>query len=130
MATDEDFRGFFAQHYERLCRLGFLLAGDPAQAPADPGRPPAGGLCPRCGSPDHLPVVYGRLAEREALSRKYPEGFVAGGCYVESVEDRGPDRCCRRCGRRFRSGGARRDLAWGGRPGRPSALSPTGLRRA
>jgi RNA polymerase sigma-70 factor (sigma-E family) len=32
MATDEDFRGFFAQHYERLCRLGFLLTGDPAQA--------------------------------------------------------------------------------------------------
>jgi hypothetical protein len=28
MATDEDFRGFFAQHYERLCRLGFLLTGD------------------------------------------------------------------------------------------------------
>jgi RNA polymerase sigma-70 factor (sigma-E family) len=24
--------GFFAQHYERLCRLGFLLTGDPAQA--------------------------------------------------------------------------------------------------
>jgi hypothetical protein len=65
----------------------------------------AGGLCPRCGSPDHLPVVYGWLADREALSRKYPEGFVAGGCYVESVEDPGPDRSCRRCGRRFRSGG-------------------------
>jgi RNA polymerase sigma-70 factor (sigma-E family) len=32
MATDEDFRGFFAQHYERLCRLGFLLTGDQAQA--------------------------------------------------------------------------------------------------
>ena len=32
MATDEEFRGFFAQHYERLCRLGFLLTGDPAQA--------------------------------------------------------------------------------------------------
>jgi RNA polymerase sigma-70 factor (sigma-E family) len=32
MATDEDFREFFAQHYERLCRLGFLLTGDPAQA--------------------------------------------------------------------------------------------------
>jgi RNA polymerase sigma-70 factor (sigma-E family) len=32
MATDDDFRGFFAQHYERLCRLGFLLTGDPAQA--------------------------------------------------------------------------------------------------
>jgi RNA polymerase sigma-70 factor (sigma-E family) len=32
MATDEDFRGFFAQHYGRLCRLGFLLTGDPAQA--------------------------------------------------------------------------------------------------
>ena len=32
MATDEDFRGFFAQHYERLCRLGFLLTADPAQA--------------------------------------------------------------------------------------------------
>jgi RNA polymerase sigma-70 factor (sigma-E family) len=32
MATDEDFQGFFAQHYERLCRLGFLLTGDPAQA--------------------------------------------------------------------------------------------------
>jgi RNA polymerase sigma-70 factor (sigma-E family) len=32
MATDEDFRGFFAQQYERLCRLGFLLTGDPAQA--------------------------------------------------------------------------------------------------
>jgi RNA polymerase sigma-70 factor (sigma-E family) len=32
MAIDEDFRGFFAQHYERLCRLGFLLTGDPAQA--------------------------------------------------------------------------------------------------
>jgi RNA polymerase sigma-70 factor (sigma-E family) len=32
MATNEDFRGFFAQHYERLCRLGFLLTGDPAQA--------------------------------------------------------------------------------------------------
>lgn len=32
MATEEDFRGFFAQHYERLCRLGFLLTGDPAQA--------------------------------------------------------------------------------------------------
>jgi RNA polymerase sigma-70 factor (sigma-E family) len=32
MTTDEDFRGFFAQHYERLCRLGFLLTGDPAQA--------------------------------------------------------------------------------------------------
>ena len=32
MATDEDFRAFFAQHYERLCRLGFLLTGDPAQA--------------------------------------------------------------------------------------------------
>jgi len=32
MATDEDFRGFFAQHYERLCRLGFLLTGDPTQA--------------------------------------------------------------------------------------------------
>jgi DNA-directed RNA polymerase specialized sigma24 family protein len=24
--------GFFAQHYERLCRLGFLLTADPAQA--------------------------------------------------------------------------------------------------
>jgi DNA-directed RNA polymerase specialized sigma24 family protein len=32
MGTDEDFRGFFAQHYGRLCRLGFLLTGDPAQA--------------------------------------------------------------------------------------------------
>jgi RNA polymerase sigma-70 factor (sigma-E family) len=32
MATDEDFREFFAQHYERLCRLGFLLTGDSAQA--------------------------------------------------------------------------------------------------
>src|SRR5512132_4376544 len=32
MATEEDFQGFFAQHYERLCRLGFLLTGDPAQA--------------------------------------------------------------------------------------------------
>jgi RNA polymerase sigma-70 factor (sigma-E family) len=32
MATDEEFRGFFAQQYERLCRLGFLLTGDPAQA--------------------------------------------------------------------------------------------------
>ena len=32
MAPDEDFREFFAQHYERLCRLGFLLTGDPAQA--------------------------------------------------------------------------------------------------
>ena len=32
MAADEDFRAFFAQHYERLCRLGFLLTGDPAQA--------------------------------------------------------------------------------------------------
>jgi RNA polymerase sigma-70 factor (sigma-E family) len=32
MASDEDFRVFFAQHYERLCRLGFLLTGDPAQA--------------------------------------------------------------------------------------------------
>jgi RNA polymerase sigma-70 factor (sigma-E family) len=32
MATDDDFQGFFAQHYERLCRLGFLLTGDPAQA--------------------------------------------------------------------------------------------------
>ena len=32
MATDEDFQGFFAQHYERLCRLGFLLTGDLAQA--------------------------------------------------------------------------------------------------
>jgi DNA-directed RNA polymerase specialized sigma24 family protein len=32
VATDEDFRGFFAQQYERLCRLGFLLTGDPAQA--------------------------------------------------------------------------------------------------
>jgi RNA polymerase sigma-70 factor (sigma-E family) len=32
MATDEDFRGFFAQQYERLCRLGYLLTGDPAQA--------------------------------------------------------------------------------------------------
>jgi RNA polymerase sigma-70 factor (sigma-E family) len=32
MATDDDFRGFFTQHYERLCRLGFLLTGDPAQA--------------------------------------------------------------------------------------------------
>jgi RNA polymerase sigma-70 factor (sigma-E family) len=32
MGTDEDFRGFFAQHYERLCRLGFLLTGDPVQA--------------------------------------------------------------------------------------------------
>jgi RNA polymerase sigma-70 factor (sigma-E family) len=32
MATDEDFQGFFAQHYEQLCRLGFLLTGDPAQA--------------------------------------------------------------------------------------------------
>jgi RNA polymerase sigma-70 factor (sigma-E family) len=32
VATDEDFRGFFAQHYERLCRLGFLLTGDPVQA--------------------------------------------------------------------------------------------------
>jgi RNA polymerase sigma-70 factor (sigma-E family) len=32
MATDEDFREFFAQHYERLCRLGFLLTADPAQA--------------------------------------------------------------------------------------------------
>jgi RNA polymerase sigma-70 factor (sigma-E family) len=32
MATDEEFRGFFAQHYGRLCRLGFLLTGDPAQA--------------------------------------------------------------------------------------------------
>src|SRR4029453_2421215 len=32
MATDEDFRAFFVQHYERLCRLGFLLTGDPAQA--------------------------------------------------------------------------------------------------
>jgi DNA-directed RNA polymerase specialized sigma24 family protein len=32
IATDEDFRGFFAQHYERLYRLGFLLTGDPAQA--------------------------------------------------------------------------------------------------
>ena len=32
MATEEEFRGFFAQHYERLCRLGFLLTGDPAQA--------------------------------------------------------------------------------------------------
>jgi hypothetical protein len=50
-------------------------------------------------------VVYGRIADREALSRKYPEGFVAGGCYVRSVEDPGPDRSCRRCGRRFRSGG-------------------------
>jgi hypothetical protein len=45
-------------------------------------------------------VVYGRMAEREALGRKYPEGFVAGGCHVESVEDPGPDRACRRCGRR------------------------------
>jgi DNA-directed RNA polymerase specialized sigma24 family protein len=32
MATDEEFRRFFTQHYERLCRLGFLLTGDPAQA--------------------------------------------------------------------------------------------------
>src|SRR5215217_2553040 len=32
MATDEDLRGFFAQHDARLCRLGFLLTGDPAQA--------------------------------------------------------------------------------------------------
>jgi RNA polymerase sigma-70 factor (sigma-E family) len=32
MAAEEDFREFFAQHYERLCRLGFLLSGDPAQA--------------------------------------------------------------------------------------------------
>jgi RNA polymerase sigma-70 factor (sigma-E family) len=32
MATDEDFRGLFAQHYARLCRLGFLLTGDPARA--------------------------------------------------------------------------------------------------
>jgi RNA polymerase sigma-70 factor (sigma-E family) len=32
MATDDDFRGFFAQHFERLCRLGFLLTGDPVQA--------------------------------------------------------------------------------------------------
>jgi len=32
MATDEDFRGFFAQHYERLCRLGFLFTGDSVQA--------------------------------------------------------------------------------------------------
>ena len=41
MATDEDFRGFFTQHYERLCRLGFLLTGDPAQA-EDPGPGRAG----------------------------------------------------------------------------------------
>ena len=34
MATDEDFQGFFAQHYERLRRLGFLLTGDPAHAEA------------------------------------------------------------------------------------------------
>jgi RNA polymerase sigma-70 factor (sigma-E family) len=32
MATEEDFQSFFAEHYERLCRLGFLLTGDPAQA--------------------------------------------------------------------------------------------------
>jgi hypothetical protein len=71
--------------------------GSASCSPATRPRPPqiqaarlAGGLCPRCGSPDHLPVVYGRLAEREALSRKYPEGFVAGGCYVESVEDLAP----------------------------------------
>jgi hypothetical protein len=70
-------------------------------------------------------VVYGRLADREALSRKYPEGFVAGGCYVESVEDPGPDRSCRRCGRRFRSGGSPAEI-WLGRVvrGRPPALSP------
>jgi DNA-binding CsgD family transcriptional regulator len=45
MATDEDFRGFFAQHYERLCRLGFLLTGDPVQARAPRGRDRAVG-CP------------------------------------------------------------------------------------
>ena len=46
MATDEDFQGFFAQHYERLCRLGFLLTGDLAQAEelAQDAGGPGGGI--------------------------------------------------------------------------------------
>ncbi len=55
--------------------------------------------CPRCGSEDILPIVYGMpgpsLTEESLAGR-----VVLGGCLL--VPD-APDRACRDCRRRWRA---------------------------
>ena len=56
------------------------------------------GLCPRCGSPRTVPVLYGRVVDLNRVRSAHPEGFFLAGCHVKSFDDPGPDRYCeRRC---------------------------------
>lgn len=58
-------------------------------------------LCPRCGSPRHVPVLYGPVHPDAlaALLAEHPDAFVLGGCLDNG--DPQPDRSCQRCRYRF-----------------------------
>ena len=98
--------------------------------PADPGRPsggravptlrirrsPAGGLRADGGPESAQPQVPGGVCRRRLLCGvrrgPWPRSWLSA--LWSAVPVRRPGR---------------RDMAWGGRPGRPPALRPTGLRR-
>ena len=60
-------------------------------------------ICPDCGSPDAMPIVYGLLMrglsrEADELMDKIDAGEVCSGGCLCSGDDRDPKWCCRDCG--------------------------------
>ena len=55
------------------------------------------GTCPKCGSRDVAPIVYGYPTE-ESMQRAHRGEIELGGCIVGGNE---PECRCRNCGRRF-----------------------------
>jgi diguanylate cyclase (GGDEF)-like protein len=52
--------------------------------------------CPRCGSPQTMPIIAGLVRDPRRLEARYPQGFV-WGCLLP------PGWLCRRCGLRYQA---------------------------